>query len=459
MNNTVFLPIEITQREYASKLLLAIELIKKGMPVIIGHKSPVIKLALETKEPGIFFNKGTSAGGFEHTHVLLKQKNFGFVAQDEEAGVTFDNFEDFYINRPALRSVNKLDLFFTWGEEEFNFLSEKFGKNIVKNLGGLRSCFWGDFGKKFYQSNTDSLKKRYGNYILIASNLATYNSSLGKDEDYKKEIKSWGKFWKPEAHKKLFENEKKIFFQYKELVEFISKECDKTVIFRPHPSESMEVWQDAFKDIKNVFVKKEGDLLPWILASDFLIQNNCTSAIEASTVGIPVVTYAEEIEDLKRLSEGNDNIPNKLSINVFGKNQFFEKMNDISLIWNKDENKKNREILLKRKLKDYGTTKAAKNIAQTIIEYAGTPNPKGNENLGKDSILFDIYELFRFSKLRPKSSSIILDLNKRGTLSYDKVQKDITHIMGIMKVDKKIKMKRVERNTFYLYPLELDIEK
>jgi hypothetical protein len=76
MNNTVFLPIEITQREYASKLLLAIELIKKGMPVIIGHKSPVIKLALETKEPGIFFNKGTSAGGFEHTHVLLKQKNF-----------------------------------------------------------------------------------------------------------------------------------------------------------------------------------------------------------------------------------------------------------------------------------------------------------------------------------------------------------------------------------------------
>ena len=108
MNNTVFLPIEITQREYVSKLLLALELIKKGMPVIIGHKGPVLKLALESKEPGIFFNKGTSAGGLEHTHELLKQKNFGFVAQDEEAGVIFDNFEDFYINRPALRAVNKL---------------------------------------------------------------------------------------------------------------------------------------------------------------------------------------------------------------------------------------------------------------------------------------------------------------------------------------------------------------
>ena len=78
MNNTVFLPIEITQREFASKLLLAIELIKKGMPVIIGHKGPVLKLALEAKQPGIFFNKGTSAGGLENIHELLKKKKFWF---------------------------------------------------------------------------------------------------------------------------------------------------------------------------------------------------------------------------------------------------------------------------------------------------------------------------------------------------------------------------------------------
>ncbi|MDC0373212.1 hypothetical protein OAN04_05705 [Candidatus Pelagibacter ubique] len=457
MNNTVFLPIEITQREYASKLLLALELIKKGMPVIIGHKAPVLKLALESKEPGIFFNKGTSSGGLEHAHELLKQKNFGFVAQDEEAGIVFDNFNDFYLNRHALRSVNKLDLFFTWGQEEYNFLIEKFDKNIVKNFGGLRACFWGDFGKKFYQNNTDSLKKKYGNYILIASNLATYNSSLGKDEDYKKEIKIWGKSFKLETYKELFENEKKIFFQYKDLIELISKKFNKTIILRPHPSESKQVWQDTLKGIKNVFVEKKGDLLPWILASDFLIQNNCTSSIEASTVGIPVVTYADEIEDLKSLSEGKENIPNKLSINVLGKKQFVEKMNDINSIWNKDENQKSREKLLKRKLKHYGTTKAAENIAQKIIEYTGTPNPKGNENLGKDSILYDIYELFR--KLRPKTKSTIMDINKRETLSYDRVQNDIIHLMGIMKVDKKIKMKRVGPNTFYLYPLETDIEK
>ena len=44
-------------------------------------------------------------------------------------------------------------------------------------------------------------------------------------------------------------------------------------------------------------------------------------------------------------------------------------MNDINTIWNKDENQKSREKLLKRKLKDYGTTKSAENIAQKIIKY------------------------------------------------------------------------------------------
>ena len=74
MNNGVFLPIEITKREYVSKLLLSIELIKKGMPVIIGHKSQVIKLALKAEQPGIFFNKGTMEGGMEKIFEKLKKK-------------------------------------------------------------------------------------------------------------------------------------------------------------------------------------------------------------------------------------------------------------------------------------------------------------------------------------------------------------------------------------------------
>ena len=284
--------------------------------------------------------------------------------------------------------------------------------------------------------------------------MATYNPFLGKKKDLIRESKR--KNFDLNQYNKLFVKEKKFFFQYKKLVELITNDLKKTVVIRPHPSESIQGWKDSLKDFKNVIIEREGDLLSWILASDFVIQNNCTSAIEATTVGIPVITYVDDHEDLLSY-KGKENIPNKLSINIFGKDKFLEIINDIKSIWDKNENKISREILLKKKLKNYGTIKNMEYIAQTIIEYVGTPNPKGNENIGKDSILFDIYELFR--KLRPKTKSAIMDINKRQTLSYDMVQKDIAHLLNIIKVDKKINMKRVRPNTFYLYPFGADSEK
>ena len=132
MNNGVFIPIEIMRREYISKLLLSIELLKKGMPVIIGHKSPVIDLALKTKEPGILFYKSMMSGQKKKIFKKLKEKNFGIVAQDEEAGIVYQNFEDFYNFRHSLKYIDKLDLFFTWGKDEYNFLTKKFNKKIIK---------------------------------------------------------------------------------------------------------------------------------------------------------------------------------------------------------------------------------------------------------------------------------------------------------------------------------------
>ena len=254
----------------------------------------------------------------------------------------------------------------------------------------------------------------------------------------------------------LYEREKKTFFQYKDLIELITNEMKKKVIIRPHPSEGLDLWKDAVKGLNNVFVEKEGDLLSWILASDFIIQNNCTSAIEASAVDIPVVTYLNKINERTLLSKGNENIPNKISINIFGKKSFVETANNIKTIWNKNENKIRRKILLNRKLTNYGTTKGAEKIAQKIIELSGTPNIKGYENIGKDSFIYDIFELFRNFKKKSKRTSIIMDLNKRETLSISRIQKDIAKLKDIMKVNIKINVKRVRPSTFYLSPSEVN---
>lgn len=457
MNNGVFIPIEIMSREYMSKLLLSIELIKRGMPVIIGHKASVIKLALETNEPGILFYKSTMTGAMKNTFELLKKKNFGFVAQDEEAGIIYKNFKDFYKRRISLRAIGALDHFFSWGNDEYRFLIKRFSKKIVKNYGALRSCLWGDLGKKIYQKEIIDLKKKFGDYILIATNLVGYNSYLGK-KNIIKTLSQYKNFDLNEFNKKN-EIKNNSFYQYLELIEFITHKLNKTVIIRPHPAEGKKLWIEALKHMKNVYVEKEGELLPWILASKFLIQDSCTSAIEASTVNIPVITFTAKKKKLKHLKKLEDNIPNKLAINVYGKKQFEETINNIELIWNKIENFKKRKLYLNKKIKYYGTTKAAEKIAQKIIDLAGKPNSSGNRNIGKDSILYDLYEIYRNFKFRPRMVDSSMDIHKRETLSYNKIKKDIVNFLVVMRINKKVKLKRVERNTFYLFPLYDDNKK
>ena len=178
------------------------------------------------------------------------------------------------------------------------------------------------------------------------------------------------------------------------------------------------------------------------------------SAIEAAASKVPVITFADKNEDLTCLSYGEENIPNQISLNIFGKEKLIKAIKNINLLWDKNENKKTREEILNRKLKDYGTSKAAENIAQKIIEYAGIPNPKGNQDLGKDSILYDAYEIYRILKYKFKFNGSSMDINKRETLSYNNIQRDISNLLDVMKIKQKAKVKRVAPNTFYLYPLE-----
>ena len=76
------------------------------------------------------------------------------------------------------------------------------------------------------------------------------------------------------------------------------------------------------------------------------------------------------------------------------------------------------------------------------------------QDIGNDSILFDIYEIFRILKYKLNFKNTLLGFNKRETLSYHKIRTDISNMLNIMKINTKAKVKRVARNTFYLYPLE-----
>jgi hypothetical protein len=66
---------------------------------------------------------------------------------------------------------------------------------------------------------------------------------------------------------------------------------DRKIIVRPHPAENHQRWRDLVSRIDGVEVHGDGPVIPWILASDLLIHNACTTGIEALLLDHPAIAY------------------------------------------------------------------------------------------------------------------------------------------------------------------------
>jgi hypothetical protein len=85
----------------------------------------------------------------------------------------------------------------------------------------------------------------------------------------------------------------------------IANEFDnRNVIIRPHPSEDTSLYQKLFTPYENVIIRKEGEVRPWILASDAIIHNSCTTGVASALLGTP--TFAYMPNDLQVSSTPND---------------------------------------------------------------------------------------------------------------------------------------------------------
>ena len=63
------------------------------------------------------------------------------------------------------------------------------------------------------------------------------------------------------------------------------------LVVRPHPSENPATWSAAAQGLGNVHVVHEGPIAPWLMAASALVQNGCTSAVEAAILGTPAISY------------------------------------------------------------------------------------------------------------------------------------------------------------------------
>ncbi len=339
-----FIPVEIKKRELPAKLFLAKHAVEEGFCVIIGNATYVQTLALHSVK-GIYL--GTSL--LKSHGVLfdrLHKKGNKIIVCDEE-GLVYYNKENFVKHHANIEIMKKVDSICAWGKHHKELLLHNNSLDNIVVTGNVRFDMYKEKYKYLFEEKRMEYREKYGKYILINTNLAAYNSYKGfhNFEEYLIDLINVSEV---DARDKAFyydkfNHQKNIYTQIVQLVnEILEKMPDINIIIRPHPGENLEFW-NVFSD-KRVTVIREGEVIPWILASELVIQQNCTTGIEASVLEKPTISFIPEYDE--RFDNG---LPNQIACKCFTKNEVIEKIQTVL-----QSNMLNNKLIKgKDKLKDY----------------------------------------------------------------------------------------------------------
>jgi surface carbohydrate biosynthesis protein len=299
----VYIELELFQREFSSKFLLAHFAVKNGFTVFIATRSELLTLAKKNKlQSGIFHLKDANeTPELIENYKMLKDKNFIITGQDEEAGISYSDYNNFIDRRfPTGKAFNYIDRFYCWGKRDKEYLENRFKyKTIFLNTGGIRLDL---LNKSFYEdTNKDDFLKKHNlrNYILFSSNIS-YPINYRRTADW------LYAFISSDASAKVKEFQEKYFFEkllrhtlnLNSIINLLRKLAtnfkDIDFVIRPHPSESVEDWKKLIRyKYSNLHIIQNDTLANFIYNSEKIIHMGCTAALEAILLNRLPISYVK----------------------------------------------------------------------------------------------------------------------------------------------------------------------
>ncbi len=319
----ILFPVETINRELDFRLFLACLCVNRKNRIFVGQSGAINRLVPQMRG-GIYLGKDIFTGEpFPRVdisnYILLKQQQFKFIQLGEE-GIPFVGDEKSW--REALKielNPNYLcedDYVCTWGEFQSDFYKSRQPacQNNIYPTGHPRFDLYKPSYRSFFAADANKIREKYGEFILINTNLSYANNSLGLVD-----IFSTRHGYVPtnyEARTKVIENwgySSNVLIDFVKLINRLSKEFpEEKFIIRPHPGEDWSFYQNIFNQVENVLVVHEGSVAQWLLACKLMIHDGCTTAIEAFLSGTPIINF-------KPVSSEKHNIfiPNSLGTKCF----------------------------------------------------------------------------------------------------------------------------------------------
>ena len=310
----LILPVEVYNREFDAKVLLACFAAERGFSVIVGSKRE-IHLKMDTLPQSIYLAINLSDRNIVIDTLL--QKLGHRIAGGDEEGIVYSSPEVYIKEKLGPEVFKKPEIFLAWGPENRRIWEthSNYQGAPISITGNPRIDLLRPELRPFWEVQTQNLRERYGRYILINSNYDRINNhrpGKGEDQQILRAAKTDPSSISEEElaiatyHRDLFQ-------RFQAMASAIAHSYpDHTIVIRPHPSESKAAWVEATADCSNVQVVFEGNIVPWLLGAQVVIHNSCTTGLESYVLGTPVIAYRPLTSD-----RFDRTLPNSLSQQAF----------------------------------------------------------------------------------------------------------------------------------------------
>ena len=333
---SLIIPVENQVRELDPKLLLSCIAVHRGFSVIIGSHRKV-DFRITSLPRSLYLNKSMTERNLKMFRIMEKTGH-EILTWDEEALVHLPA-ETYYSRRLSPVAIRYNSHLFAWGEDNAELwrqYPDLPADMPIHVTGNPRSDMLRPELRPFYDPEAEEIQKTCGNFILVNTNFNHVNAffpaqNLFRPVKNSGETPQFGKAavgMSRDYAEGLRDHKLSVFETFKKLIPILDDAFpDHTIIIRPHPTENQQIYKDIAGDCQRVKVTNEGNVVPWLMATDALIHNGCTTGVEAYMMGVPAVSYRAAIDETYDM--GFYRLPNLISHQCFDVDHLLETLTEI----------------------------------------------------------------------------------------------------------------------------------
>lgn len=301
-SKNVFLPLEGVNRELDWRLMLAVRIASLGRRVFVGQHDFLDRVVGQA-HGGVYVGKQVFKTLFPQVDLarrdLLLSRGVAVCHIDEEGAFFLGGEEDWHKGldlrlEPGVLPGNSLIC--TWGKFQEAHYRNALGVNSaikILTTGHPRFDLNSPKYRPYWEGEVDKITAKFKNFVLINTSFVFANSALGLADTMSARYGiSSAKISDKVRAVELFSNQRVVHAKYIDSISRLAQDLPYlNFVVRPHPSEDIETYRIVFKGFPNIFVERDGGVVPWILSAKAVIHDGCTTGAEAYLAGTPVINY------------------------------------------------------------------------------------------------------------------------------------------------------------------------